>query len=299
MGQNGSPVYSSIQTVKGGLNSLCVIGNIILATWLVVLTIVLILCHINILSSIDKLEDTLEDYEEIVDGFSTCCADLPTECPCTNISGLEVLCWDANTNTPMLISGMPPLETVLYVVCTPGNTLLDGVSDWELGDYVRFVEEEFAWLQNKARGGTGIVVDTFALNWTCSLWANSVEGNVSIIELDENWYLATVQGVVETATSTGQCIITSSPMPPQYQFNGTFPEYDARESWGISVGNSGGMPILREKGVLITLDNIWTVYGGAFIGQFFIEFTGFPLGFRSFDRVFSTDPEQQTPFVPT
>ena len=47
--------------------------------------------------------------------------------------------WDANTNTPALASGVGTVGNY-YVVSVAGNTNLDGITDWEVGDWAVFVE---------------------------------------------------------------------------------------------------------------------------------------------------------------
>lgn len=42
--------------------------------------------------------------------------------------------WDANTNTPDLLN-ISPQQGDYYVVSVPGNTDLDGITDWGLGDW--------------------------------------------------------------------------------------------------------------------------------------------------------------------
>lgn len=45
--------------------------------------------------------------------------------------------WDANANTPTLTSGVGTAQT-FYVVSVAGNTVLNGVGDWEIGDWAIF-----------------------------------------------------------------------------------------------------------------------------------------------------------------
>lgn len=42
--------------------------------------------------------------------------------------------WDASTNTPDLLT-IEPINGDYYVVAVPGNTDLDGITDWDLGDW--------------------------------------------------------------------------------------------------------------------------------------------------------------------
>ena len=47
--------------------------------------------------------------------------------------------WNANTNTPTLTSGVGTVGNY-YVVSVAGNTDLDGITDWQVGDWAVFVE---------------------------------------------------------------------------------------------------------------------------------------------------------------
>jgi hypothetical protein len=298
----GPPRYieqptTAYDAIRNMTNTACFIINFLLAVWLVIITIIFILCHIDLVSDIDKLEDTLENLTNITDGFANCCSELPNNCSCNGIPGLSVLCWDANTNTPTLSSGVPPDTDVLYVVCTPGSTLLDGNNDWESGDYVRYVYEEMAWLQNKAKSTTGIAIDTFSLNWTCSLWpTNPIESSVSMLEVDTNWYIIHVEGIVQNSTTNGTCVITSSDMPSQYMFNNTYPAFDIRSDLTtaqITIGD-----VITKKAGVAALDSSWTIYYTDALDPFYTNGSGIPIGFYSFDRLYTTDPVEVTPYSP-
>ena len=45
--------------------------------------------------------------------------------------------WNANTNTPTLTSGVGTLNNY-YVVNVAGNTNLDGLTNWQVGDWAIF-----------------------------------------------------------------------------------------------------------------------------------------------------------------
>jgi len=47
--------------------------------------------------------------------------------------------WNANTNTPTLQSGVGTTGN-FYIVSVAGNTNLDGITDWQVGDWAIFVE---------------------------------------------------------------------------------------------------------------------------------------------------------------
>ncbi len=47
--------------------------------------------------------------------------------------------WDASTDTPTL-SGTTPANGVFYIVSVAGNTNLDGITDWQVGDWAIYVD---------------------------------------------------------------------------------------------------------------------------------------------------------------
>ena len=48
--------------------------------------------------------------------------------------------WNANTDTPSL-AGTTPANGVFYIVSVAGNTNLDGITDWEVGDWAVYVSD--------------------------------------------------------------------------------------------------------------------------------------------------------------
>ena len=48
--------------------------------------------------------------------------------------------WNASTNTPTLASGSGTTGH-FYIVSVAGSTNLDGVTDWEVGDWAVFIEQ--------------------------------------------------------------------------------------------------------------------------------------------------------------
>lgn len=75
--------------------------------------------------------------------------------------------WNANTNTPTLVSGTGTLG-FYYVVATAGTTTIDGVSTWNVGDWISFDGTKWDKLDGSANpvssvaGRQGAVVLTVA-----------------------------------------------------------------------------------------------------------------------------------------
>lgn len=291
-------------SVRKATNLACMLINFTLGTWVVIITIILILCQVDTRQNISDLKHTFKNFSNITDTFSDCCDLLPDTCICA--PGLSVECWDANTNTPTVISGISPGKNVLYVVCTAGNTNIDNNTNWEVGDYLRYVEDEGSWFQNKASTGTGITMDTFAVNWTCALWPVSpIEANVSVFEFDTNWFYLFAEGVVQNSIGAGNCSIKSSEIPSAYQFNNTNPAVDRRINSGVgNITLITPIAISEKYPAIVDLSTIFEVYLPTqpmttyTLDQFVAVGAGEPIGFYNFDRVYTTAPAEVTPFSP-
>lgn len=59
--------------------------------------------------------------------------------------------WDADTNTPD-IGGSSPHNGYLWIVSIAGNTVLDGISNWLIGDYALYSNGNWYKLANKSFG---------------------------------------------------------------------------------------------------------------------------------------------------
>jgi hypothetical protein len=218
--------HPSPTTVRASGLWLCAVLNAILGVWLVILTILFALFFVNDQSQLFSLEHSYEDLNTELDPIIECCeANDPTNCTCY-APGTTVECWDASTNTPNITSGVPPSGddlAILYIVCVAGNTTVDGHSDWELGDYIRWVEDNSTWSQNKAQG-TGLPKDVIYFNWTCSSWVDPQPANMTVWELVPDWYMIYVTGV-NTPTcingSTPYCVPESPDLPAYLQMVNT------------------------------------------------------------------------------
>ena len=84
----------------------------------------------------------------------------------SNVSGSLIYrgTWDASTNTPTLQSGIGS-KGDYYVVSVAGNTNLDGITDWQVGDWAVFNGLVWQKIDNtdsvlSVNGQTGVVVLT-------------------------------------------------------------------------------------------------------------------------------------------
>jgi len=70
-------------------------------------------------------------------------------------------CWDAGTNIPPLVSGVGN-NGDYYLVCNPGNTILDGNNSWGIGDAVVFSSDSNTWFKVGTSNVTLTSSGTFA-----------------------------------------------------------------------------------------------------------------------------------------
>ena len=99
--------------------------------------------------------------------------------------------WNANTNTPTLTSGVGTLNNY-YVVSTAGSTNLDGITDWQIGDWAIFNgtvwqkidNSEITYVSNVATG-TGLTGGPITTTGTISIANTTVVsatyGNASTV----------------------------------------------------------------------------------------------------------------------
>src|SRR5579885_916237 len=129
--------------------------------------------------------------------------------------------WNANTNTPTITSGVGT-SGWLYIVATPGNTTIDGVNTWALGDWVLFNGTAWERILNSnavssVNGKTGAVV-LVATDISSGQFANgqisqsSVTQYTSAINIQQlsGAPVGTVVGTSDTQTLSNKSLIASS-----------------------------------------------------------------------------------------
>jgi len=221
---------------------MCALMGALLGVWLVILTVLFGLLLPRDIRRLNTLEDEYTELEDLVAPVVECCEEIdPTNCTCF-APGTTVECWDASSNTPTIMSGVPPSGddlAILYIVCTPGNTTVDGVSDWDSGDYIRWVPDAGAWFQNKA-SASGVTVETIDFNWTCTSWdtwgSSTVPATMTIWTLEDQYFMLYVDGVGPppcpegtNVTALPRCTLFSDPpLPAQYQRDDSNPHYERR-----------------------------------------------------------------------
>lgn len=123
--------------------------------------------------------------------------------------------WDANTNSPFLQSGVGT-QGYYYVVSVAGTTNLDGVTDWQVGDWAVFNGSVWQKIDNSdavlsVNGQTGTVVltapdvgatpnTTYVIAGTGLSGGGQLTGNVTL----------TNAGVTAFNTRTGNVTLSSA-----------------------------------------------------------------------------------------
>ena len=82
--------------------------------------------------------------------------------------------WNAATNTPTLTSGTGTTGN-FYIVSVAGSTNLDGITDWQVGDWAVFVEVGITDAWQKIDNSS--VLDGFGTGQTMPLWSGSGTSN--------------------------------------------------------------------------------------------------------------------------
>jgi hypothetical protein len=133
--------------------------------------------------------------------------------------------WDANSNTPALASGVGTVNH-WYKIRVAGSTIIDGKTDWEIGDQILFNGTEWEKIDNtdavdSVAGRTGVVVLTKA-----DVGLDQVE-NVPVVPLSTK------------AQANGVATLDESGKVPNSQLDLTSVNvYGARKVYGESLGEA-------------------------------------------------------------
>jgi len=138
----------------------------IILIWLLVITIVFSLLIWDAHNRLDNFERRLDRADEAIEENEECCTEITDTvdefrpclegyCDPSNFPRLldAVICkgcWNANNNFPSLASGVGT-NGDLYHVCVAGVTDIEGVTDWEVGDTLKFIENTPSgprWIKN-------------------------------------------------------------------------------------------------------------------------------------------------------
>jgi hypothetical protein len=96
--------------------------------------------------------------------------------------------WNADTNVPVLTSGIG-VPGDAYIVNVAGNTNLDGITDWQIGDYAVFGPTTWSKIDNTESNLSNIVVLPTGISVLAPVNTNSVNytvaGAATILDIDD------------------------------------------------------------------------------------------------------------------
>ncbi len=162
--------------------------------------------------------------------------------------------WNASTNTPTLASGTGTTGE-FYIVSVAGNTNLDGITDWQVGDWAIFVEvgATDTWQKiDNSQSITGSGTTNKITKWTAPsiLGTGLIEDDGTDVTIGNNGNL-----IVEGNTTLGNADSDTTTVKGPAHFEETL-----RADVGISLGNatygSAGQ-VLTSGGGAATV-NTWT-----------------------------------------
>ena len=138
--------------------------------------------------------------------------------------------WNANTNTPTLASGVG-VTGEFYIVSVAGTTNLDGITDWQIGDWAIFVEVGATDTWQKIDNTSAILGSGTAnkiAKWTGSntLATGLIEDNGTLVTIGNSGSL-----LVEGNTTLGDAVTDTTTVVGPATMQST-----ARFNVGISLG---------------------------------------------------------------
>jgi hypothetical protein len=167
--------------------------------------------------------------------------------------------WNASTNTPALASGVG-VRGYYYIVSVAGNTNLDGITDWFVGDWAIF--DGTAWQQVD---NTDAVVSVNGFTGAVSLTTDNIpEGSTNLYYLDSRARAAlsftagsgaynSTTGVITIPTNTSQ-LTNGANFITLASLSGTAPIQYNSSTGAISITQSG----TASNGYLSSTD--WTTF---------------------------------------
>lgn len=168
-------------------------------------------------SDVNKLDHRFEKVKNATDTYVSCCEKrIGFNCTCF-VPGVNVSCWNAETNDPEVLSGVPPeTEGILYITCQAGSTEVDGYSNWEFGDYLLYVEDAGQWFQNKAESGSGYIFQSIVIPYESAVVTEDFRAfSIEAITLQEGvyWNLFSVDAGLRVTPPFILDVATSDPLP--------------------------------------------------------------------------------------
>jgi hypothetical protein len=160
--------------------------------------------------------------------------------------------WNASTNTPTLASGAG-VNGYYYIVATAGSTNLDGITDWQIGDWLMF--NGTVWqkidqsnLVTSVNGQTGAVsLTTTNINEGTNLYYTDTRARASVsagtgITYDSATGVVTNAAPDQTVALTGGTGISTSGTYPSFTITNSAPDQTVALTAGTGISTSGTYP---------------------------------------------------------
>jgi hypothetical protein len=160
--------------------------------------------------------------------------------------------WNASTNTPTLASGVG-VNGYYYITATAGSTNLDGITDWQIGDWLLF--NGTVWqkidqsnLVTSVNGQTGAVsLTTTNINEGTNLYYTDARARAAIsagtgISYDSATGVVTNASPDQTVSLTASTGISTSGSYPNFTIANTAPDQTVVLTASTGISTSGTYP---------------------------------------------------------
>jgi hypothetical protein len=160
--------------------------------------------------------------------------------------------WNASTNTPTLASGVG-VNGYYYIVATAGSTNLDGITDWQIGDWLMF--NGTVWqkidqsnLVTSVNGQTGAVsLTTTNINEGTNLYYTDTRARASVsagtgISYSSATGVITNSAPDQTVSLTAGTGINTSGTYPSFTITNSAPDQTVVLTAGTGISTSGTYP---------------------------------------------------------
>lgn len=160
--------------------------------------------------------------------------------------------WNAATNTPTLASGVG-VNGYYYIVATAGSTNLDGITDWQIGDWLLFNGSNWqkidqSNLVTSVNGQTGAVsLTTTDINEGTNLYYTDVRARGAIsagtgISYNSGTGVVTNAAPDQTVALTAGAGISTSGTYPNFTITNSAPDQTVALTAGTGISTSGTYP---------------------------------------------------------
>jgi hypothetical protein len=160
--------------------------------------------------------------------------------------------WDASTNTPTLTSSVGTAGNY-YIVSVAGTTNLNGITDWQVGDWVIYQGTEWEKVDNtdavvSVNGFTGAVsLTTSNISEGSNLYYTDVRARTSIsgstgISYNSTTGVITNSAPDQTVSLTASTGISTSGTYPSFTITNTAPDQTVALTSGTAISATGTYP---------------------------------------------------------